>query len=485
MATLRLWRSPTGLGLAAILAVAAGLRLWGLDQTGLWLDEGASVWLASQDLDQLFNYLSFEASPALFYLLLKAWLWVGQSDLWVRLLPALLGTASVGLVYLLGRRLFASPSAGLIAALLIALSPFHVHYSQEVRPYILWFGLTTLAFLMLLRWVETKRFWFLAAYAGAAALSFYSHYSAAFYLPAALLAGLIWTRPFRPNLSRLAAGHLLLLGLALPGLAFFWAISSQVSQDYWIQTPTLESIKLALDHLIAPLAGRGEHTWPLLVGLAALSLPGRRTWGLIGLIVVPVGTILALSLTIKPILIPRVILPSLLGAVLLAAGLWPAKIRWRRLAGRTAIGLYLVLCLIGLQAYYTHPGEGGRDWEEWREATSFILDQKRPGDRVVFAPAWAEWPFCWYEKQAGNEPMPKWGFPRRFGPDWPHFHGQPHDLTAALPRFWTGLDQGGRVWLVISHFRDPEGIFLNSFRQRGEQVGEWSFRRVAVYLFRL
>ncbi|MBW2618957.1 MAG: hypothetical protein JRC92_08790, partial [Deltaproteobacteria bacterium] len=105
-------------------------------------------------------------------------------------------------------------------------------------------------------------------------------------------------------------------------------------------------------------------------------------------------------------------------------------------------------------------------------------------DRVVFAPAWAEWPFDWYERQAGNEPMPKWGFPCRFGPDWPRFHGQPHDLSAALPQFWAGLDQGGRVWLVISHFHDPEKILLDSFRQRGEQVGEWPFRRVEVHLFK-
>lgn len=485
MTALGWWRSPAGLGLAAILGAAAGLRLWGLGQTGLWLDEGISVWFASQPLDQFFAYLRFEANPALFYLLLKAWLSLGQGDLWVRLLPALLGTASVGLVYILGRRLFASKGAGLIAALLIALSPFHLHYSQEVRPYILWFGLTALALLMLLRWVETRRLLFLAGYAGATALSFYTHYSAAFYLPAALLAALLWTKPLRPELGRLAAGHLLLLGLILPGLAFFWVISSRVSQDYWVQAPTYQSVKLALDHLVAPLAGWGEHTWPLLAVLAALSLPGRRSWGLIGLIAIPVGTMLALSLTIKPILIPRVILPSLLPAALLAAGLWPAKARWRRRLGRIAVGLYLALCLIGLAAYYTHPGEGGRDWEEWREATGFILAQKKPGDWVVFVPAWNESPFAWYEEQAGGEPMPKWGFPRRLGPDWPRFHSQPHDLPQALPQFWSGLPQRGRIWLVVSHFHDPEGALLTSFEARGQRLGEWPFRRVEVYLFGL
>ena len=54
---------------------------------------------------------------------------------WARRLPSVAaGTATVLLAALLARRWFGA-AAGLGAALLLACSPIHVRYSQEVRPY--------------------------------------------------------------------------------------------------------------------------------------------------------------------------------------------------------------------------------------------------------------------------------------------------------------------------------------------------------------
>ena len=111
--------------------------------------------------------------------LLMTWLlarW-GDGEVLVRLPAVLAGTLAVVAVYLLGKRLFGI-RAGLVSALLAALVPFSVWYSQEARAYALFMLLTTLQMLFALTAVKRGR-WFdwlgLAAFTG---LNLYTHYLA-------------------------------------------------------------------------------------------------------------------------------------------------------------------------------------------------------------------------------------------------------------------------------------------------------------------
>src|SRR4029078_9698112 len=54
---------------------------------------------------------------------------------WVRRIPPVFfGTATIGLVILLGT-LWCGPLAGLLAGFFLAIAPLHVRFSQEIRPY--------------------------------------------------------------------------------------------------------------------------------------------------------------------------------------------------------------------------------------------------------------------------------------------------------------------------------------------------------------
>jgi len=67
------------------------------------------------------------------------WLWIrvfGSGVVAVRGLSVVVGGLTVGLLYAVGRDLF-DRSTGLVAALLLALSPAHIVYSQETRMYAL------------------------------------------------------------------------------------------------------------------------------------------------------------------------------------------------------------------------------------------------------------------------------------------------------------------------------------------------------------
>jgi uncharacterized membrane protein len=102
----------------------------------------------------------------------------------------------VAATYGLGRRLFGA-APGLLAALLAALSPFGVYYSQEARMYIfvaLWGALSMLAFIACRSaWPG----WAAGLAAGAALLAeqragVYSHYFGFSILLAQNLAFLVW-----------------------------------------------------------------------------------------------------------------------------------------------------------------------------------------------------------------------------------------------------------------------------------------------------
>ncbi|MDF3143072.1 glycosyltransferase family 39 protein, partial [Streptomyces sp. T21Q-yed] len=152
--------------LAAILALAAALRFWALDATGFNSDEavytGTAASLAGDPtLQQYFPV--FRAHPLLLATLLSSTLGRGIDDSSARVVMAVIGVLCVALTYLLGRRLYGR-GAGLAAALLLAVMPYHVVVSRQV----LLDGLLTLCatgtLYCVVRYVQSEHLpWLLAA----------------------------------------------------------------------------------------------------------------------------------------------------------------------------------------------------------------------------------------------------------------------------------------------------------------------------------
>lgn len=127
-------------------------------------------------MDTVKGLISFEPQLTPFYFL-TARFWLqqfGNSIFVVRSLSALAGILCLPIIYLLCIELFDRPSVSLMAVILVAVSPFHVLYSQEARPYSLWILTTLFSCLALLR-VQKKHSvggWLI--YAFSLALSFYT-----------------------------------------------------------------------------------------------------------------------------------------------------------------------------------------------------------------------------------------------------------------------------------------------------------------------
>lgn len=135
------WREA--LVLASLLALAAVLRFgalgWGLRHEPhideRYFVENVGWMLAHRDLDHRFD----EYPGLVFHLLTPVLAWFdpprfgAEAYLAARAVIAAFGVASVGLVYVLGARL-AGAATGLVAALLLAVSPTEVQTAHMVRP---------------------------------------------------------------------------------------------------------------------------------------------------------------------------------------------------------------------------------------------------------------------------------------------------------------------------------------------------------------
>ncbi len=124
--------------LLIILTVAGFLRFWKFGGIPFMHDEFSALFRTQydsfSDLIKLGVMLN-DTHPAGVQLFLFYWVKLtGFSEGWIKLPFALMGLASVWLVYSIGRRLFNEVS-GLIAASFVGVMQFFVFYSQLARPY--------------------------------------------------------------------------------------------------------------------------------------------------------------------------------------------------------------------------------------------------------------------------------------------------------------------------------------------------------------
>jgi mannosyltransferase len=140
----------------AVLAIlvtlfGAVLRLYDLGGQSLWIDEVSQARTASLINSEGFGVVvqRDNVAPLSHWLLWAFGTLFGYSEFIIRLPSAIAGIVLVPLVYLLGRRLFDSPTAGLTAAIITAISPLAVWYAQDGRMYALAMMLVASAMLAL------------------------------------------------------------------------------------------------------------------------------------------------------------------------------------------------------------------------------------------------------------------------------------------------------------------------------------------------
>ena len=135
-------RSDRRASIVAVLLVVllgAVLRVYHVGAQPLWVDEASSLRFARQSLAELWSWSTIVDPGNPPALLLAPPRLVGvrrQRSEPCGPLSALFGVLTIPLVYALGRTI-RDHRLGIVSALLFAISPFQVWYSQEARAYAL------------------------------------------------------------------------------------------------------------------------------------------------------------------------------------------------------------------------------------------------------------------------------------------------------------------------------------------------------------
>jgi uncharacterized protein (TIGR03663 family) len=126
---LEAWERPAWI---ALLAGAALVRLWNLGARVMSHDESLHAYYSYELFTRgIYRHDPTYHGPLLYHLNAVVYALFGASDLTARLVPALLGVAVVGSVWLL--RHYVGRRAALIGGALIAISPTFVFYSRHIR----------------------------------------------------------------------------------------------------------------------------------------------------------------------------------------------------------------------------------------------------------------------------------------------------------------------------------------------------------------
>lgn len=430
------------------LLLAFALRVHDLGSQSLWYDEAVTAQVAQQGLAEMARWTADDIQPPLYYAITAGWVqFAGMSEWALRFPSAFFGALMVVLAYALGRRLF-GPVAGGLAALLAALHPLWVYYSQEARMYTLLTALGMLAGYALLRVLAAERShagypksllgWWAALVVAASAL-LYTHYFAVFLLAAFALYFLI-SLLARRDLDRRrllvegAAAGLLVILAYLPWLPNTLRRFGE-DASYWQGALKLDE---ALRH-IAISFSTGEtvleqQAIPLAWAVAALALlclaallwasfrahrssftQSRRVAGpewivhpssilfVLLYLLAPIAAILLLS-TGNPKFNPRYLMLASPGLVLLLAG--GLALPWRPSLTTThspfTVNRFLrLLSLLALAALLLIFGYATRNWfadpaftkDDWRGAVAYVQSQLQPDEAVLLVsghayPAW-------------------------------------------------------------------------------------------------
>ncbi len=490
--------------LYGLVLLAFGLRVYRLDYQSLWRDEVDAVIFASRDpMALLANFTKVGENGPLFFLSLHFWIGlVGHSEFAIRLPSVFFGVLAVWATYRLGREVIGR-EIGLIGALLMAVSPYHIWYGQEAKMYSLISFMAPFSLILLMRAARDGQRWLWLAWAALMVVFLYVHLFA-------VMMGLVaaaWL-PFLvrqwPRLTpRLAAALVALVLVSLPVARWLIpaALTPTATGYYPYSLGEMVTILLfSFSMGLRPTSG----VWPvslygllLMLGLVPLvaGRPGaqdeangpagseRDTWPsgrgvglLLVYLVLPVAGIWLVSLS-RPTFTDRyliVILPAfyLLMAAgvaalhgLVAASLMAGHVQRVAAAGTTGAALVLAVTasvpFIWAQTHNPYKAD-------FRAATAYLAETASADDLIIFLMPYVQRGFAYYHPQPVQAVEP------------PYTAGMSQGQVDAAMRTVTAGRK--RVWLFLSEaeFWDPEGMIPQWFERNGRQQCRQDFAYIEV-----
>jgi hypothetical protein len=444
--------------LGGIVIAAAAIRIFRLNHFSYGLDEILQAYWMRYPWNDLWRELRMDAvHPPLDYAVDRLFESLHPSEAWTKLPAVLWGVGTVAaLGMLIARRIGAA--AGLVAACLLALAPFHVRYSQEFRPYSVGVFFVVASLLALDRFLERPSWIRLAALFLACLATVYGLYVAAVVLALAGAAMIVEDcfaedRLRRRNARRfLVASPAFLLALWLAYLPWWPVLMDAMHRPPPVRAEPLTPHRI--DKTLSffafaslegdPLGWKGALYWALAVTglIASARRPRARflaVWAIAAFAALEVlGQLHPHWYATRRFLPAGVIVPAL--AALPLASLLRRPVT--RIPAAVLLTGVLILEARGLERYFR---EGRCDW---RTLANFVRTHAAPTERVFTENQYSQLCLAFYLSgptwlyQVGHGQRPAWDLP---------------NLEGEIVRLNWSWKPGTRAWLVLAgEPRHPE-----------------------------
>ncbi len=450
-------------------------RFYALGKESIWYDEAVSIVASKMGFADIIAWIykdAAEANPPFYYLLMSVWIPVfGDTEFITRVPAAVFGSFSVFAIYAVGKLLY-DKKTGLIAALILAVSVFHIRYAQEVRGYTLMVFLILVSFYSFLQLSIKRRTLYEITYIASTVLLVCTHY----YGVLIVLSQNIFC--FTLILKNKRIGELgiggwlklqLISGILLLPCIFLLAVTIfRIRKGFWIAEPTSEyiwqyfeiysgSIYLLILFLgfslyavygARKVKGRKQRSKSGTFNEERPDAPGisgrEKIYLLLLWLLVPVLIPFLISFVFTPILVFRYTIGASLAFYLLVSkGIGNLNNKWLILA---AAGLIVILSCVKIGAYYKVVGK-----HQWREVMSYIESKALPGDVIIVSPIYERITARYYKKRNDIQLLP---LEKKFpvfkdlgnGNIWFVFHAHPDSRANSR----AGL--GGRYDITEKHY---------------------------------
>ena len=442
-----------------ICGVGFFLRFYALGGESFWFDEKMSLYFSQGDLVSILTPPSSETQiPPLYYIMLHFWTrLVGTGEFAVRSLSAIFGSISILALYKLGKYLF-NVKIAIYSSLILAVSIFHIYFSQEARMYSLLTLTTLLSIFFFLKSLNENRLRFWVSYLIVSILMLYTHLYGIFILIFQFFYFLFYYRTkIGYSKNCLIAFFLVALGF-LPWLIKLFDMTPYILEGYsaiaWIPKPDIISIlgtiavfcnnsvvtlivfagsitgifqltRLKKHFHMPPFSEAPKRIKTYFFDSSKFSVNFCLIW-----MGIPIILALLISLILQPIYLPKyLILVSPAFYLLVSKGLTKRNLKIRYIL----ILLLLIDSAIISYSYYTNFNK-----EQWRAAATYIQENAGAGDLIIVNAPWLKLSFEQYYN----------------GSNVVNGVQTVDQLNEALL-----TNEPNKVWLILSHddVADPDG----------------------------
>ncbi len=498
-----------------LLIVLGGfsLRMYNLGNYSLWYDEAKSFISSEGNFKIVWTGIIEREYPSpLYEVFIHYWKKIGESESKLRFSSVLLSVISILGIYNLGKLLF-DKKAALLSSFILAISPFHIYYAQEVRPYSLLVLLTILTAIFLVKFIQTGKFGFCIGYVISHLLMIYTLYLSFSIFIAENVFFLLYWQKHRKLLRKWLIANCLILLFIVPWLIGIFPRlieALKIKNDFWmpayLDSVTLKSIYITFKNFTVGYNASGWVSLSSCILFGGLFIAGLKeqknqegiTLLLCGIIIPVVGAFM----TSKLVMIytdRHLIISSMFYFLIVGNGL----ARIKKKSYLTLIMIFMmVLSGLAWKNYYEnywplpnvyYPGVQSK--KDHRTVSKYIIENFQKGDTVIHTCENTTYPFAYYLRTLSRLHLPG-GYDKIIVRPTDnldkllffehHLTSKSIDITEHFP-----FSDYERVWIIFSCWTLKNALRYDSscskairwFDKHYLKIDEQRFNGIYVYLY--